>query len=70
MCLSVALPLDLFAYPDFLKEHVIRAVAPLYRHSARLNAGALAQPLVVIPIGTITATAAIHAVKDIGLVRQ
>lgn len=68
--LSVARPLDLFADATFLREHGIRAIAPLSTHASRAVTELLAHPSVVIIVRGANATAARHAVTAIRLARQ
>ena len=68
--LSVARPLDLFTDLAFLREHGIRAVAPLVRHGGSAIADIHAQPSLVVLIRGVNAAAARAAVTAIRRVRD
>lgn len=63
--LCVARPLDLFTDEAFLREHGVRAVAPLSAHATRAMHDALAQPSLIVIIRGVNAAAARHAVNAI-----
>lgn len=68
--LSVARPLQLFTDLAYLREHGIRAVAPLTGQGAGVITDILAQPAVVIMIRAVNAAAARAAVTAIRIIHE